>query len=60
MNKINLIKLLKYIVFVVDVIAIAIILFSLIWVKLDLDLTILCWLTLFVIFYDLLYNKPLN
>ena len=60
MKKINLIKLLRCLMFIVDIVAIIVILFSLIWVELDFTLTTLCWITLFVIFYDKLNNNPLN
>lgn len=60
MKKIDLIKLLKRIMFIVDIIAIIVILYSLIWVELDFTLTTLCWITLFVIFYDVSNNNLLN
>lgn len=58
MKKINLTRLLKSIIFCFYIVALAFIIFSLIWVELDFTLTISCWMTLFVIFVGLWYDNP--
>lgn len=55
MKKINLTKLLKSIIFCFYIVALAWVIFSLIWVPLDFTLTMLCWMGLFGIF-DGLWN----
>lgn len=60
MKKINLTRLLKSIIFCFYLVALAFIIFSLIWVPLDFTLTMCGWIALFLIFYSLWYDfiKP--
>lgn len=60
MKKINLTRLLKSIIFCFYLVALAFIIFSLIWVDLDFTLTMGAWMSLFLIFYSLWYDfiKP--
>jgi hypothetical protein len=53
MKKINLARLLKSIIFCFYIVALAFIIFSLIWVPLDFTLTMGAWMSLFLIFNSL-------